>query len=348
VSPARLAPDPWIADEGRLVRVAMRAFGRARRRPWLVLGIAVAAAAAATAFRATRPERHRGTLLFRLDEGELVGPEVAPQPPRDVQRHLEGVALSRSRLELLLARHPVVSPPVSVDPATAVEELRKRIELEVTRNYFIEPRHRRDEPRSASVTLSFLGDDEASTRAVMEDLAAAVLRHEGERRSEELARTRALLRHRLDEARDGVADLRRELLGLAGEAARAPSSLAAARSAVLELELRRALEQVAALERRLGQTEFADAAEGEQLGLAFRLVDEAVVIVAPRLGPAALAARAAAAIAAAALLAAAVVGAFDDRIRGAEDLALAGVPVIGVLPGLPAEDAPPAREEDVA
>lgn len=336
--------DAWISEEDSMATAVRRVFARARRRWPRVLVVALLATAAAMAFRVLRAPSYRGSLYFRIAEGDLVDPALTPRPPRDLRRQIASVALSRQQVELMMRKLGVSRAWLDHDPLSAVDDFRDQIEIEVTRNYFVEDRGRRDAPRSAFVTISLTGADADLTRAILHEIRDAILRDQSARGSGNLAETQAALEAELARARQRTRSLQEEIARIGLEASRAPAGAAIglrARAAALEVEVSGAIGRVLALERRADAIAFSGAAEGEQLGLTLLPLDEDVASLAPPLGPAELALRAAAILAVASLLAAVIVGAFDDRIYAPEDLAVRGVRVFGALSRFPGDDVGP-------
>jgi hypothetical protein len=334
--------DPWISDEWHGAVAARRVFARAARRPTTVISIAMAIAGAAVLWRGMKPPRYEATLFFRLEEGELTHPTHEPQPPPDIRQYISSVALSRTHLEPILRKHRWGLAWLDRDPVGAIEAFREDLVIDVSRNYFIWARAPGDPPRSAQVALSLAGGDPDRTRAVLDEIGDAILRAQAAERAERLAQARAIFAAQLAEARAHTRALEDEMEGLVLEASRDGSRrafAAEARVAALDAQIKLAIENALALERRVQEVAFSGAAADEQLGLAFQLFDAHLATFAPHLTPSQLAARGAIWFAIALLLTAAVVGAFDGRLHGAGDLVAWGLPVFGALPRFPGDDA---------
>ncbi len=345
--PPRMREDPWIGEEPTLAAVVLRVAARALRRRRRVLAVALAAAAVLLAARAIRAPTYEAAVYFHLAESDVTDPSHAPQPERDVSRYIESVALSRRQLERIMRNGHVADAALARDPVAAVDDFREQIKVEVSRNYFIQDRRRRDEPRSAYVTISLLGSDGERTRAMLHEIRDAILADQAERRGGSLAATAGVLETELAQARARVASLQQAMERLGAEAERADRRSAIdvrAQIATLRAETETAIDRVVALERRASDVEFSGAAEGEQLGLAFELLDESLTTFAPRLGLVRLALYGLALLGIAILLAAPVVGAFDDRIYAPADLASWRLPLVGAFPGFAGDDAGTYRQ----
>jgi len=336
-----MAPEPWISDESRMAPVARRLLARALHRRSLVLALALVASGAWAARRATAMPSYEATIYFRLAEGDLTDLKNAPRPPRAVREYIENVALSRGRLEGIMRKYHLSGAYLARDRVGAIDAFREDIRVEVSRNYFIYDRQPGDAPRSALVTISLPGADAERTRAILGEIGDAILQDQAEHRGDRLAHARELLGTELALARERAQSLHRRIDGLWLDASRASDRAAIgirAQIAALQVEASGAEEQVRTLERRRADVAFTAAAEGEQLGLNFELFDQSLVATAPPLAPFQLALRAVLVLVVALALTAPLVGAFDDRIYGPEDLAEQGVPVLGVLPGFPGDD----------
>lgn len=332
----------WIAEEGTLTAAARRVFARSARRPRWVLGLALLAAAGLTLSRALKAPRHEATAYFLVSEGALAGRENAPPAPRDIRRYIASVALTRSQLERIMRAHGVARAWLARDRVAAVDDFRDGISVEVSANYFLWEREAGAPPRSARVELTVGGGDPDVTRAVLRDLADLVLRTQADERAEHLAATRRLLGERLGEARERTSLLLRQLEGLWRESERRrgrPGAAVLAQIALLEVDAGVAVEQQAALERRVEGIAFAGAMEDDQLGLRVELIDEHLASFALPLPPAWLAAHFLLSFALALLVAAAVVGAFDQRVYAPADLLALGLASFGVFPRFPGDDA---------
>jgi hypothetical protein len=332
----------WVSDEARMASIARSVFSRALRRPVRVLLIASLLTGAYVAGRALKPPIYEATLYFHLAEGDLSDPRNTPKPPSAIREHISNVALSRHRLEEIMRKYHLSERRLARDRVAATDEFREDVLIDVSRNYFLYERRPGEAPRSAQVTISLSGSDAKLTRAVLHEVADAILEQQVAHRSGGLEEARQYLDAQLELARARTRSLQEEIGRLRIEAARADTRRAIdlrARIAALETQARGAIEQALELERRAAAVAFSSEVEGERLGLNLELFDERLEVSTPPLTPLQLALRAAFAFGIVLLLTVPVVGAFDDRIYAPEDLTAFGLPLFGALPRFPGDDA---------
>lgn len=335
--PGAMQGDAWLADEERLGTVVRRVYRRALRRPGPPLLVAAAATAALLALTASRPPVYEAGLTFRLDEGRVGDPRFAPRPPRDIRQYIAALALTRERVASVLRAHHVSERRLARDPEGTIEDFREDVDISVIRDEFLGERDPDGEPRSAYVSVTLQGADPERTRAILHDLGAGVVEAQRAQRGDRLQRGREVFSDELARARADTRALQARLERARSRAgARGPAAVA--ELAGLETEALAAIEREVAIERRSNEVAFDRAAEDRQLAMTLTLFDEGVRTVSPPLGLLGLAVRAALLLPALFGLAAAVAGAFDDRVYGAGDLALARLPVLGVLPRFPGDD----------
>jgi hypothetical protein len=324
----------WISDEGQVVAIARRALERGWRRPRRVFAVAALAAVAFVGIRLYRPPAYEARLHFHLAEGDVTDPTHAPRPPSAVREYVFNVALSRDRVERVMKKHRWSTRYLARDRVAAIDEFREDVNVEVERNYFVYERRPSDPPRSAVVTVSLVGADPDQTVATLRDIGDTIEEEQRTQRVERLANVRRLLEVEMGRAQERSRHLQASIARMQLEARRARGADAIdlrTRIAALQVEAKAALDEQLVLERRAGDVAFTEAAEGENLGLRLERVDESLVALTRRLSPLQLARGALAVFAVVALLAVPVLGAFDDRVYGPEDLAARGLPLLGGL-----------------
>lgn len=339
--------DPtWISDEPRLAAVVGRVLSRSRHSRGRVLLVALLATTALVAHRAWKKPFYEATLYFRLEEGAVTDPDRRPPPPRNIREHIASVALSSTQLEQIMRKHGWSQAWLARDREGAIAGFREDISIDVERNYFIFERSAGDAPRSAHVTISLAGSDEARTVAVLRDIGDAILQVQAATHVQYLQEMRGFLGRQLEDVRGRRTSLQRTIEALAAQAltARPPGGIALrGRIAALETELQGAIERETALDRRATEVAFDVSVERAQLGTIFELMDERVATYAPPLTRPRLALRAAFTFAVLLLVTALTVGVFDDRIHAPEDLEWWGLPLFAALPSFPGDDARPLR-----
>ena len=334
--------EAWISDEAHVVSIALRALGRARRRPGRIISIAALATVAFVSYRLYVPPAYQAELHFHLEEGEITDPTHAPRPPRAIREYVFNVALSRDRVEQIMKKYGWSPTYLARDPVTAITEFREAVTVDVARNYFVYDRRPNDPPRSATVTVSLVGTDPEKTAATLREVGEAILQEQRSQRADRLAQARLLLAAEMLKAR-GRSKLLQDTIGrLQAESAHARPIEAIERrtqAAALRIEAGSVLDQLVVLERRASEVAFTEAAEVGDLGLQLQLVDESLVALAPPLTPLDLARRGLVVFVVVAVLAIPVAGVFDDRIYTPADLASRGLPCFGSLERFPGDDA---------
>lgn len=329
-------------DESPLIAVGRQLVFRALRQPLQVLGIALLTTTAFIAWRATRTPRYRATLYYTVIESGITDLKNAPRPVRAIREYITKVALSREKIQEIMARHNVSMTYWARDPAGASEAFREDVRIDVTRNYFLYDRTDGDEPRSAQVSISLYGVDPVRTRDILHEIGQAFVATQTAHRAARLAQARENLETQLALARNERQALVERIDHLLLNASRAtPHAAIAIRAEIAsrQLELKSALDKVIALERRAASVAFNTAAEHEQLGLDFEPFDEAVVAVTARLGFLQIVGLAFLVFVISLLLTVPVVGAFDDRVYTPEDLQKRGLACFGGLPRFDTDDA---------
>src|SRR5262249_23222542 len=157
------------------------------------------------------------------------------------------------------------------EPVAAVEEMRQDIEVQVARNYFIYDRRRDDEPRSASVGISYLSDKRETAMAVVHELGQAVLDAQARQRNDRVTAEKKVLDAERARAEANVHDVQTELdeLVRAGVRAHGPKFITnRALIAGAQQRLQSAIARVRQLETRDADLDLAAAVEDQRLGLA--------------------------------------------------------------------------------
>lgn len=336
------AGEDWVGDEPRLWAVVRRILARAAHRRVLVVAVAALGAAAAVAWRTTRPPGFVASLTFVMAEGDVVDPRDLPKPPSRIREYVEEVALSRENLLALMEKHGLSRRLRALDPSAAVKSMRDDIDVDVSRNYFLLDRAPGDEPRSADIVITYTGDDREEARAVVHDLGALMLETQAASRARRLQAVREVdavaARHERAHLQ-ALRDARARLEAGASLADAAPSPRLYEEAAALQREIAASAGRLRKLEGSAASVELAADAEAKRLGMTFTLVDESVRSVRRRLGRTGAAAMAAAVLALLLPVVAVVVGAFDPKVRGLDDLSSRGRSLLGAVPWFPGADA---------
>jgi hypothetical protein len=333
----------WISEEPRLATVALNVARRGlRRRRWIV-GLSLALTALFTAGRAVKAPTHQSSLYFRLSEGDVPVGDIDPSQPRDIREYIVGIALSRKQCEVMMRKHGRAIAWLNRDPTGAIASFREDIAVTVTRNYFLWDRGMDGgtEGRSANVTVTVLGANDAQNRAILTDIRDTILEDQRQRAAD-LARARDHFRGLLGERRARIRTIEAELTRLTAQAVRMDRM---ARIPVetgigaLRAEAASAVEQSILLERAAASTDLSSATQGSTAGLELELIDERDLTFAPQLTPRQLVRWAAILLVAMLVLFTLGAGALDDRVYELADVEAHGVPVFGSLPRFPGDDA---------
>ena len=335
--------EPGLRDATHLLR---RVVSRARRRPHWVLLLALFAAAVVILPRARRPASYQGRIVFRMDEGALTDPQVSARPPKAVRQYLARVALSNTRLAEIMERHDLSTTLRRIDMVAALESFREDLEIDVSRNYFLEDRAA-GPPRWARVAIVYAAGDPETAAAVVRDLGNAIVEEQGDERARAAEAARAQARHARETMGNELGERNAELarreraLEDAGAAERGTVlvQIENSRSVARALELR-----IKDLDGRLMRLELADDLEQAGVGLQFVRLEEGTVITRKRPPPAQLAVEAALLFLLALPFALLFVGAFDRRVYHAEDLSRLGLELAAVFPAFPGERVRAMRE----
>ncbi len=343
----RRTQEPWIAAEPRLASSARHVVARAFRRPLVVFGIAAAFTALLSAYRLTKVPSYQATAYFRLVEGDVADPRgSSPRPPRLIREYVAAVALSRQKLVEIMTEHNLYRKTRQRDMLQAVQSMREDIDIDVTRNYFLYDRRPDDEPRSASIKISYSSGDRDQARAIVHELGQAVLDVQARQRTARLEAARTVTQAELTHVKENVRELQGQLDQLWLDAADAKGAeLVATNAQIASLQgsLQASVDRVQKLERKAADLQLASAIEDSRLGISFQLVDEEVVTRAPRLGKRDTVRLVTAVFVSALLVTLVVVGAWGRRVYVAADLLSVGVPVLGTLARFPGDDVGPYR-----
>lgn len=336
--------DAWLESEPR-TRAAMvvelrRIHRRARARPLPVIGVALAITVATTSAIAFRTPSYRGEVVLAFQEGSMPGSRRNLGLPMGELRALVlNVLLPDARLARLIEARDLYRRRGALGMSWAVTELRSSIEVEVWRNSFAyyDPEIRRPEG-SARVRISVSDPQPDRAFAIAHDLGAIVAdelttRHQelARRLADELTALRAAMTERIStlEAEQTRGARARASAMSAGDLPVADAHHA--RIAAISGERREAERSLFALVS--SQDSIADQVADAGLDLVVEVVSERrparpddrglqLAVLAAIVGASAL------------LGSALVLGAFDDRVHEAEDVARMRMPVLGHVPDL--------------
>lgn len=337
----RRPAEPWIADEPRFGDTVGHVASRALRRPILALAVAVSLTTLLVAARVKRAPIYEATAYFRMVEGDVGDPNATPRPPRLIREYIDSVALSQQTLLAIMKKHNLYRKIRERDLMLAIDSMREDIDVKVARSYFIYDRRPDDEPRSASIEISYTFGNGEVARAVVHELGQAVLDAQFRQRNARLDAERQLNQAELEHVKRQVKGVQAglDLLYLDGVDANGPALVGNhAQVAAAESRLRSVLARLHTLEKHGGELELATAVEDKRLGISFQLVDEETEVRGAQLTARQIIKLTAAIFLCVLVLTLIVLGGWGRRVYTAADLAAAGLPILGTLESFPGDE----------
>lgn len=336
----------WVRAEpgfGEWRQELMRLYRRARRRKLMTVFVAFAAAAAVCAMRWRKEQAFAASVTFRVSEGDQVS-AVAPPPTKELREFVSSIALSGTKVVDVMRKHRIYLKKLDVDPVTAVQLFREDLEIEVSRNYFIEEWQTN---KSARLTITYTAGSAEQASAVVNDLAQLVVDDEARRRQNTVKAAAmaadegvAAVRHDLEQREAHLASLELAL----GTANRA-------QAAVLKLEIDNVKTQLGPVRDRFKQAqllrddlELAIIAEANAAGVRFDRVDESIEAITREATLKGLLLLGFVVFFLALPFAVMAVGAFDTRVYDLDDVGRLGIEPLGHVPPFRGDDVGSLRE----
>lgn len=338
VHPPEPAATDWLDSEPGLRAAAAelaRVLRRGRARWPVTTALALAVSALAVAALARKPPLYRARAILRMTEGAFQDTRRS-LARGDLQGYFTQVVLGADTVLPIvrdLARERgMYAAELARGDADAVAAVREDVSVVVFRNFFLIAGS--DTRRTVRIAITYRGPDAVGGTALVERLADAVVAHERQRheRATESFEREALAH--LQEADAALERLDRELAELRSALADASR----AQRAALSVQQQRIEAQ-----RRAYDAARARARQDLVAAKAWRASPVAVELaqlIAPTPVPAQARKRRLAVVSVLALLAllpvaAVVVGAFDSRVRDAEDIERVGIDALGHIPKFP-------------
>lgn len=241
-----------------------------------------------------------------------------------VRAHVHDRAFTSERLLKIMSRHPRQFSDAATEPAEAVEDMRKAIDVTITDNDFVEDRGPDDPPRSARIAITYHAADPELAVTIARELAEAVVSSTLSIQQRLLARDRAAAAAAVNQAERAYDSER-----LRAEAPDTDSSGLAPEGDMLAEVARQQLRRTVAL---AAQATLASRAGVEQK-LRVDVIDmgraPAAHTTSYFLG------QLGGNLAVALLIALFLAGTFDPRVLGRDDLEVLGLVALGELPALP-------------
>jgi hypothetical protein len=156
---------------------------RARRRPFVTVGLALALAGGIFALLARRPHMYDAEVALLITEGAFA-PDGRPRPRGELRGFINHAIFTTSRMDALVSKHDLVTKLRAASREEAREELRRLVVVRTWHDYFQGYRQRQDPPRTARVTIAFSAPEPELALAVARDLGETVAETQGGRAAE--------------------------------------------------------------------------------------------------------------------------------------------------------------------
>lgn len=331
---SRSNPSRWMQSEERLgsvlLRQLWRLMGRARRRRWTTVAVAVAVFAALFVVQLRRPGLHTAEVGLLISEGAFAS-DGRPRPRGELLSFINRAVFATPRLQAIVRKHDLVKALRVPSEELAVAGMRRLVRVQIWQDYFSLHRQHRDPPRTVRVTLGFSAADANLALAVARDLGGLVAETQLER---EIQAADARVKARRVLAGSATAraiGLRRELERTKQVSLEKPGGEA-------YVSLQRLSDSVKAADKA-SMAAAADLVDAELHARAIRRVGNLVQVVDPGAPLWRLATRREVVMRQGILsllvgifVAVIVVGALDPSVRDEQDLRRAGLPQLGKVP----------------
>jgi hypothetical protein len=168
----------WLAELQRLMR-------RSRRRPWLVLFLALASTLLTLVQQLRRQREYPATVVLSATESEQTFDNVVHNSKKLTDYVYYAVFTDRTLVELM-DKHGYRTDLAVKNPRLRVENFRDLIDVDVYKNEFIEQRYPNMPPRSARIAIEFRYGDPDEALEIARELGELVIQRDGENRRERL------------------------------------------------------------------------------------------------------------------------------------------------------------------
>ena len=250
-----------------LARMTRRAWARS----WITLLLAVVVVGVFITRKALTPPMYPATLVLRVTETGLETAKASPRTAGRLKEYVTNAVFSDRALLTIMERHDLEPSLRKRNTPLAIDEFRGSIEVDVSRNHFIDERQRGDPPRSARVALGYTTTTPQRALAVVRDLGDLIVSYEASRRTDQLFAA-SRFQAQLAEQLDGEISARERQIAANLTAAIGPSGVPADIGRLVASLNRLRLER-----RDIGKqredVELLGALERQQSGLKFERVD---------------------------------------------------------------------------
>lgn len=327
----------WMRGEDGLAaagREAVRLLRRAAHQPVKTLLLALMLGALVTAGLLLRKREFSPTFVLRVVEMDQ-DTRSAPRAKKKLREHVEQAVFTHTRLLEIIDRHGLYRNLRKKDPRAAVVSFQEDIEVEVYRNYFVQDRTAHGAPRSARITVSYRSEDPDEALRVTRDLGALIAESESAIRRQQLENAASGAAIETRRASDDLVALRQRLSKTFRDWATASGSEDSAKLSIELMELRASIEhaerRLQAIERTKADLDLAATMAEDHMALRFEVVDRGAISASERDRRRHAYVAGFTTFFMALPLMAVAVGAFDSRIRYADDLTRLGLSPFGLI-----------------
>lgn len=337
-------PLDWLrAERGKrsLKTELQRLKRRAKARPVPIFLLALLIVGGLLYRRSRRVPLYRAAVIIRVTENRLLAKNT-PRAAKKLDVYLGSVALSNSQLLEIVEKHDLYPLRKVRGNQYAIIGMRSNMKMTFADDYFSTSKRFDTVGRTARVTLYFRDEDPDVAFAVAQDLAAALIRNERERRKSASAKMTEIADAAVQKAEERSLELQRRLSQRAVERRKARREGRTSEVMSLGVDfhrtrilLNRANKILSEAQEQKANVEMALAADAANMGLRFEIVDVRSPPEHERDGPVKMAILGLGLFVCALPLCAIGVGAFDSRLRDTEDLERLDMPVVGHVPAYP-------------
>ncbi len=268
----------WMAEEpglGTVLGQASRLLRGGLRRKGRTLAASLLLAISLACWMALTSHTYSPRFVLRVAEMDQE-PGTNPRPRRDLKDYVREAVWTSEPLLKVMHDYGLYPSLLAKNPRAALESMREDSEVDVYQNYFVEERSKLDPPRSARLVVSYRSPDRALALEVTRSLARLIVEHEQAARLEQALRATNDAEVSLDWMRRGLSDRKAELALKRSELIRAAGA-----DPRVEVEFVSLLGSLSTLEREISGAERREAslmlgaaAEEQQVGLRFDVLDD--------------------------------------------------------------------------
>lgn len=337
----------WLqaeASQQTLRRELQRLKRRAKKKIVVVILLSLLGVAAVVKKVSGRIPMYQATILMRVTEGNLLE-EDSPMANEGLADYLYSVALNSERLTPIVEKHNLYPERKTFGPLYAVEKIRDFLDIEITANYFARVRDEGDPQRSVGINLHFSDFDPDLAFEVAQDLGAALIDAERERRAKHAEKLSAIANRTVVMVETKLTALNASMNEAMRTVERGPIGAdGALKIAEAKIAMRRLAEDLKqttlvmeSMSANRDYIELAKAAEGAEQALRFDIIDVRRPFIAPKTSKIFYAVLGLFVFIMLVPVCAIGVAAMDSKLHGIEDVMRLNMPVVGHLPHFPSD-----------